>query len=129
MQRLVSLVVSVAIFLIVGTARIHAAQIEPLFDVHGRTVVAFFAPVSQSKTSDGETNGALNDFQFYAERAYVRFVKAGVDFHEAFAHSLGMRLGTKTIGFHPGKVDVGYYLVAPGKKPCVKYGVMTDSDL
>jgi hypothetical protein len=120
MQRLISLVVSVTIFLIVGTAPIPAAQIEPLFDVHRPTVVAFFASISQSKPTDDETNEALNDFQFYAERAHARLAKAGVDFHVVFSHSFGVRLGTKTISFRPGKADVGYYLVAPGKKPCVR---------
>ncbi|HET9099536.1 MAG TPA: hypothetical protein VFN62_04030 [Acidobacteriaceae bacterium] len=52
-----------------------------------------------------------------------------MDFHEVFAHSFRVRLGSKTIGFHPGKVDVGYYLVIPGKRPCVEYGVMSDTDL
>ena len=129
MQRLMSLMVSVTIFLTVGTIRIHAAQIAPLFDVHGPTVVAFFPPVTQADKSDGETNEALDDFQFYAERAHVHLAKAGVDFHEVFGHSFRVRLGTKTITFHPAEVEVGYYLVAPGKKPCVKYGVMADTDL
>jgi hypothetical protein len=31
--------------------------------------------------------------------------------------------------FRLGKVKVGYYFVAPGKKPRIKYGVMTDADI
>jgi hypothetical protein len=38
-------------------------------------------------------------------------------------------LETKLTTFRPGKVGVGYYLVAPGKDPRVEYGVMTDADL
>jgi len=91
--------------------------------------VAFFPPVAQTDMNDGETNEALDDFQFYAERSNAQLAKAAVEFHEVFAHSFRVRLGTKTITFHPGKVGVGYYLVAPGKKPCVRYGVMTDTDL
>ena len=129
MQRLLSLIASVTIILIIGTIRIRAAQIEPLFDVHGPTVVAFFPPVTQAEMSDGETDESLDDFQFYAKSAHSHLAKAGVDFHEVFAHSFRVRLGTKTITFHPAKLDVGYYLVAPGKKPHVEYGVMTDTDL
>jgi len=129
MQRLTGIMISFTIFFTTGTMRLHAAQIEPPFDVHGPAIVAFFPPVTQADMSDGETNAALDDFQFYAERSNAQLTKAGVDFHEVFAHSFRIRLGTKTTTFHPRKVDVGYYLVAPGKKPCVRYGVMTDADL
>jgi hypothetical protein len=39
------------------------------------------------------------------------------------------RMGKAATTFKPTKVDVGYYLVAPGRKPRVEYGVMTDADL
>ena len=86
MQRLLPLIVSVTIFWIVGPARIQAAQIEPLFDVHLPTVVAFFPPISQAEMTHGESNESLDDFRFYAESARVRLAKADVDFHEVFAH-------------------------------------------
>jgi len=40
-----------------------------------------------------------------------------------------VRVGNKVTTFRPVKVDVGYYLVAPGKKPRIEYGAMTDADL
>ncbi|MES2219572.1 MAG: hypothetical protein V4587_01240 [Acidobacteriota bacterium] len=129
MQRLTCVMIFITIFFTVRTVPLHAAQIEPAFDVHGPTVVAFFPPETQSDMSHGETDAALDDFQFYAERSNALLTKAGVDFHEVFAHSFRLRFGTKTTTFHPQKVAVGYYLVAPGKKPCVRYGVMTDTDL
>ena len=129
MQRLVFVVVSAVIFVMLGTIRIHSAQIDPIFEVHGPTVVVFFRPATQAEMRDGETNESLDDFQFYAKSAHLHFAKAGVDFHEVFANSFRVRLGGKTITFHPAEVEVGYYLVAPGKKPCVEHGVMTDTDL
>ena len=40
-----------------------------------------------------------------------------------------MRVGVKTTTFRPGKITVGYYFVAPGKKPRIEYGVNTDDGL
>jgi hypothetical protein len=55
--------------------------------------------------------------------------KAGIEFHELYAHSFRLRIGSKLTTFKLVKIDVGYYLVARGKKPRIEYGVMTDSDL
>jgi hypothetical protein len=40
-----------------------------------------------------------------------------------------VRVGKIVKAFRPVKGDVGYYFVAPGKKPRIEYGVMTDADL
>jgi hypothetical protein len=37
-----------------------------------------------------------------------------------------MRVGAKVTTFRPGDVKVGYYYIAPGKKPRIEYGVATD---
>jgi hypothetical protein len=39
-----------------------------------------------------------------------------------------LHVGKRLITFRPAK-GVGYYLVEPGKKPRIEYGVMTDADL
>jgi hypothetical protein len=54
----------------------------------GRTVVAFFPPVTDAELKkDPDTNEALTDFQLYAIRAHEPLKKAGVEFHELYVHS------------------------------------------
>jgi len=72
---------------------------------------------------------ALADFQFYARSVRAPLRKAGIEFYELYTHSFGLRVGNKWTTFWPAKANVGYYFVAPGKKPRIEYGVMTDSDL
>ena len=102
---------------------------RPVFDIKKPTIVAFFPPVSEADLRDGDTNEALTDFQFYAAQVREPLRKAGVDFEETYATSFEVRLGNKTTLFRPGEVTVGYYFIAPGKKPHIEYGVMTDLDL
>jgi len=107
-----------------------AAEKQPVVVVRGPTVVAFFEPVPQAKLNkDPDKNAALADFQFYATNVREPLRKEGIEFHELYARSFQLRIGNKVIKFRPVKVDIGYYLVAPGKKPRIEYGVMTDSDL
>ena len=106
------------------------ADKQPLIVVHGPTVVAFFEPVTQAQLdSDSGTNEALDDFQFYAANIREPLKKMGVEFHELYARSFRLRVGNTLTTFRPGRVTVGYYLLAPGKKPQIEYGVMTDADL
>ncbi|HEY2912920.1 MAG TPA: hypothetical protein VGK21_06145 [Candidatus Angelobacter sp.] len=107
-----------------------AAEKQPLVVVSGPTVVAFFKPVPPGQLNkDPDANEALSDFQFYARSVRTRLRKVGIEFHELYAHSFRLRIGTQLITFRPVKQDVGYYFVAPGKKPRIEYGVMTDSGL
>jgi hypothetical protein len=111
-------------------APIAAAEKQPLVDVRGPTIVAFFKPVTQEQLEkDPDTNEALSDFQFYAKQARNALIKAGIEFHELQAHSFQLRVGQKVTTFQPAKADVGYYLIAPDKKPRIEYGVLTDADL
>jgi hypothetical protein len=112
------------------TAAPVAAEKQPVVVVRGPTVVAFFEPVPQAKLEkDPDANESLADFQLYARNARAPLSRAGIEFHELYTHSFRLRIGNKLTTFRPIKADVGYYLVAPGKKPRIEYGVMTDSDL
>ncbi len=107
-----------------------AAEKQPVVVVRGPTVVAFFEPVPQAQLDkDPDTNEALADFQLYAKKVREPFRKAGIEFHELYGRFFQLRDGKRVTTFRPGKVGVGYYLVAPGKKPRIEYGVMTDADL
>jgi hypothetical protein len=131
MKRLI-LVFSVAAVCVL-TARmspVSAAEKPPLVVVEGRTVVAFFPLVTDAGLKkDADTNEALNDFQLYATRVREPLKKAGVEFHELYAHSFRVRVGKAVTIFRPVKADIGYYFIVPGKEPRIEYGVMTDADL
>jgi hypothetical protein len=99
-----------------------------VIDIRQATIVAFFSPVTQAELNDGETNEALADFQYYVGRVRAPLRNAGIELHAVYARSFQIRIGKKVTTFQPVKA-VGYYLAAPGKKPRVEYGVLTDSDL
>jgi hypothetical protein len=121
--------IACAAFCVVAIA-LRAAEKQPLVVVRGPTVIAFFEPVPSGEVGkDADANEALADFQFYARSVRQPLRKAGIEFHELYTHSFRLRVGKRLTTFRPVKVDVGYYLVAPGKKPRIEYGVMTDSDL
>jgi hypothetical protein len=102
----------------------------PTFDIRRPTVVALFPPVTQSELSkDADTNEALADFQVYATQVKEPLEEVGVDFKEVHVHGFRVRLGKTVTTFRPVKAEVGYYFVAPGKKPRIEYGVMTDVGL
>lgn len=92
--------------------------------------MAFSPPVTEEELKkDPDTNEALADFSIYAKEARDRLMGAGIEFHELYAHSFRLRVGKRLTTFRPTKTEVGYYLVSPGKKPRIEYGVMTHLDL
>ena len=128
MKRLTSAIIWVALCFV--TVAPSAAEKQPVIVVRGPTVVAFFEPVPNAQLGKNpDASEALADFQFYARNVREPFRKAGIEFHEVYAHSFRLREGKRLTTFRPGKADVGYYLIAPGKKPRIEYGVMTDADL
>jgi hypothetical protein len=82
-----------------------------------------------SCSKDADTNEALADFQFYAKRAREPLKKTGIEFQEVYALSFRVRIGKEATVFRPAKGNAGYYLIVPGKKPRIEYGVMTSADL
>jgi hypothetical protein len=127
MKRLSLAIACVALCFLMATG---SAEKQPIIAVRGPTVVAFFESVSQAQLDkDPDTSEALADFQLYARSVREPFRKAGIEFHELYAHSFQLRAGKRLTTFRPAKVKVGYYLVAPGRKPRIEYGVMTDADL
>ena len=118
-----------AVFSATGNSQAVGRQPQP-FVIHRPTIVAFFPPVTESElNSDADTNEALSDFQLYADQVQAPLRKAGIDFHVANARSFKIRIGTTIRTFQTGKDGVGYYLIAPGKRPQIEYGVMTNADL
>jgi hypothetical protein len=115
---------------LLGSLPLQCANKTRTFDVRGPTVFAFFPPVTEADLSkDPDTNTALDDFQFYARKVRQPLEKKGIEFREVYAYRFSIRRGTTVSVFTPRKIQVGYYFVAPGKKPHVAFGVMTDADL
>jgi hypothetical protein len=88
--------------------------------VKGPTIIAFFSP---AKADDPDANEALADFQHYATRDRNSFATLGIEFREVYAPSFRVRVGVNATTFRVGSAGVGYYLIAPGKKPRIEYGV------
>jgi hypothetical protein len=130
MKRLMFAFACVVVCVFAGRiAPVAAAEKQPLIIVRGPTVVAF-APITEVELEkDPDANEALADFQFYAKRVREPLRQAGIEFHELYTHSFRLRVGKTLATFRPVKADIGYYIVVPGKKPRIEYGVMTDNDL
>jgi hypothetical protein len=103
-------------------------KVPPQFPVQRPMIVAFF-PVTAAELKDVYTNEALSDFQFYVSRVDKPLHKVGVTLHRVYAQSFKIQILTGIQVFQPEEGNCGYYFIAPGKKPKVEYGVMTDADL
>jgi hypothetical protein len=102
---------------------------KSVIDVDRPSIVAFFVPPKHKNQDDVHANDSLSDFQLYLKQAKDPLAKAGIDIYEVYARSFRISTGGKVTTFQTKKAGVGYYLVAPGNKPRVEYGVMTDADL
>jgi hypothetical protein len=102
----------------------------PTVTIQGPTVIAFFqSSTGTDPNNDGGENEALSDFNYYAARVQPRLKKAGIEVRVINGSSFRVRIGGRLRTFRSGPIEVGYYLIAPGKEPHIEYGVMTDDDL
>lgn len=113
------------------SAAASASNAQPVFDIKKPTIVAFFvrgdrADMANSNMDDEES---LADFQHSATQVAEPLRKSGIEFRETYSSSFRIRVDKASVVFRPTEIKVGYYFVAPGKKPRVEYGVLTDSDL
>jgi hypothetical protein len=103
---------------------------DPPLVIPRPTIIAFCPPMTgKQMDANPDLNEVLSDFQLYAAQVRDPLQKAGIDFHQVFAASFRLRIGNKQVTFRPRGVKVGYYLIAPGKKPRIEYGVNTDIGL
>jgi hypothetical protein len=106
------------------------ARPEPVFVIHGPTIVAFFAPaIGPELKNESDLNEVLSDFQLYYGQASKPLRKAGIDFPDANTLTFRVRIGKNLRRYRMSKSGVGYFFIAPGKEPHIEYGVMTDEDL
>lgn len=106
-----------------------AAEKQPVVVVTGPTIVASFPVTKTDLQKDADTSEALADFQFYTKQAREPLRKTGIELQELYAQSFRVRIGLEATVFRPAKGNVGYYLIVPGKKPRIEYGIMTNTDL
>ena len=129
MKRIASILSLAAAWAGMGNAQ-YTARVVPVFVVRGPTIVAFSSPATKMELeSSPDTSDVMNDFRSYNVAAHESLLKSGIEFHEADGHSFKTRIGKRIQTFRTDEIGVGYYLVAPGKRPRVKTGVMTNSDL
>jgi hypothetical protein len=113
------------LFVILGLSFSMPAADRPIFVVQGPTIIALFSPLTNDDLKDGG-NETLSDFRYYSGAARARLMDAGITLHEVYARSFRVRIGTSVTTFGFAKDQLGYYFVAPGKKPRVDYGIATD---
>src|SRR5579862_977706 len=129
MRRLYLLIASVILLAPVCSPALRTSLETPRFEITRPTLLAFFRPASHMNDTGTGANDALSDFQIYLNRAGVPLGKAGIDIHEVYARSFQVQDGMKLTTFQTKKIGIGYYLVSPGKKPRIEYGLMSDADL
>jgi hypothetical protein len=101
---------------------------DPTIVVHGPTVVAFFAPIKHPET-EGDELQALAHFKANAKQVRETLEKSGVELDEVYAVGFEVRNGAKVETFDSGHMKVGYYFVAPEKKPRIEYGIAAPAQL
>ena len=129
MKREVCFAVALAMLPISGGLSAQGISPIPAIQIQRDTLIAFYTPESKAANVDSDSNEALSDFQFYADRVKQPLSKINIDFKELYVRSFRLHSSGSDVVFRPKPNAVGYYLIAPGKKPHVEYGVMTDADL
>jgi hypothetical protein len=103
---------------------------QPIVVVSGPTVIAFFDPAPKAGSQqDPDANEAFSDFRVYAAQVRGPFSSRGIKFYELYTRSFRLSVGKRLSTIQADKAGAGYCLIAPGKKPQIQSGVMTDTDL
>jgi hypothetical protein len=102
---------------------------SPSIQLSGPTVIAFCEPITDAQQEkDPNLADVLGDFQLYASRARAPLRKLGIGLQEIYARSFAVLAAGRRTEFHP-RISVGYYFIAPGRKPRIEYGVRVDSEI
>ena len=100
--------------------------------ITGPTLIGFFPKVDQASVdADPDLAEVLSDFQYHLGGAREHLQQKGVSVYELYASKIRIQAAGVVRTFVPdsSRVDLGFYLVSPGREPQVMYGVMTDVDL
>jgi hypothetical protein len=120
-------VLVIAYLVLVASAK--SAGTEPVV-VNGPTIVAYFPPVTQSAVdADQGLSETLGDFQFHLRTAEPCLKKAGIAVFERYGVSFDLRDGSAGTIFRPKTNEIGYYFIAPGRKPRIERSLIADVGL
>jgi hypothetical protein len=97
--------------------------------VHQPTIIAYFPITRTEVDSSADDTEALGDFEYYVSLTEKRLNSAGVEIHLVNTRSFQLRIGRKSVTYHPKKNEIGYYFIAPGEGPHIEHDVMTDQDI
>ena len=114
-----------------GTTQSTAVE-EDAIQVSGPTLIAFFAPASQSESDErAELSEIMSDFQWHLGRARESLESSGVSVHERYDRAIRILNGGKMRVYMPSAetIGIGYYLVSLNREPKVLEGIFTDVDL
>lgn len=101
-------------------------------EIHRPTIIAFFVADSTKSTderAEADQAEAGSDFSYYASLVKEPLRRLGIDFRISEAQSIQIRNKTSVQNFRSSKLGIGYVFVAPGRRPRVMRGVMTDQDI
>jgi len=129
MQRFTLLAAILILLSPVTNPPLQASLETPVFDVVRPTILAFFKPSSHMNDTGSSANDALSDFQVYLNKAKYPLQRSGIDVQEVYARSFKVRVGTTVTTYQTKKSGIGYYLISPGKKARIEYGLTNDTDL
>lgn len=100
--------------------------------VHGPTLISFYPTVTQAQIDSSEDLATvLDDFSYHRSTAQDSLRAMGftmVD-HPPGTIRVIDASGSRSIVLAPDSADVGFVLVAPGRRDRVMYGVMTGGEL
>jgi hypothetical protein len=124
--RLLALTLALQAIGMTQPTREHTQTIE----IHRATIIIFEPPPKPGELENGEGDAeAYCDFAYYMDRAEKPLQESGIEIRSVLTREFVVRDGNKIRTLKTGKIEFGYYLIAPGKEPRVEYGVMTDKDL
>ena len=100
------------------------AEQQTRFVITGPTLISFFLNYTDDGILADGGNEALYDFGHYLPAAEDKLREAGVQVHAVLkVKSFQVKIGSRWHTFQPRGNDVGYYFIAPGRKPRVEFGI------
>jgi len=129
MRRITPLLVCMSLALTVLPALGKVPDRTPVFAIERPTVIAFYPDTAKATGKYGDGDDSYSEFKLYSASARQPLEMGGVDMQEVYTREFRVVLDGRTTTFRPKRKENGYYFVAPGKKPRIEYGVMSDQDI
>ncbi len=129
MRRITQLLAWMLLVLTVHLAPGKVADRTPVFVIDRPMVIAFYPDTAKATGKYGDGDDSYSEFKLYSASARQPLAIGGVDMQEVYATEFRVVIDGRTTTFRPRKKENGYYFAAPGRKPRIEYGVMSDQDI